>query len=245
MSAIGHYLEAAGIPTVSISLIRLHTEKLRPPRALFVPYELGRPLGVPSDAAFQTRVLRAALALLERTDGPLIVDHTEEAPLGAAQSEGEGWTCPVAFPSPTAEETPAAALQREIASLKPWQALAAERRGRTTVDQSGLAIEAIGAYVSAFAAGEGPGVPLEGVAHSEAFKRCVDDLQAFYQEAATAQPGHGASHTDVLDWFWGQTLAGKALLACREHARQMDDERLKFIADRLMVPQIARARLGL
>jgi len=75
VSAIGHYLEAAGIPTVSISLIRLHSEKMRPPRALWVPYELGRPMGVPNDAAFQTRVLRAALSLLARTDGPLIVDH--------------------------------------------------------------------------------------------------------------------------------------------------------------------------
>ena len=73
MSAIGHYLEAAGLPTVQVSLIREHTASMKSPRALWVPYELGRPLGVPGDAAFQKRVLRAALSLLDRTDGPLII----------------------------------------------------------------------------------------------------------------------------------------------------------------------------
>ncbi|MCA8929050.1 MAG: hypothetical protein KDC18_13355 [Alphaproteobacteria bacterium] len=245
MSAIGHYLERAGLPTVSISLVRLHTEKMRPPRALWVPYELGRPLGVPNDAAFQTRVLRAALALLERTDGPVLADHAEDAPTRAADDEGDAWVCPVSFPAPAGEETPAAALKREIASLKPWQALAEERRGRTTYGQSGLSIDAAADYVAGFAAGGATDSPLEGVAAAEAFKRITHDLQAFYQEAATAQPGHGGSHVDVLDWFWGQTRAGKLLLACRDRASAGEDKSLKFIADRLLVPQLARARLNL
>mgnify|MGYP003643828313 CR=1 FL=1 len=245
MSAIGHYLEAAGLPTVSVSLIRLHTEKMKPPRALWVPFELGRPIGPPGEAAFQTRVLEAALGLLERTDGPLIEDFPEEAPASAVAASDEGWTCPVSFPVPAGEETPAASLKREIASLKPWQALAQERRGRSTVDQSGLTMEAIADYVAAFAAGEATGGPLEGVTLAEGFKRVNDDLQAFYQEAATAQPGHGASHTDVLDWFWGRTEAGKLLLACRDQARAGDDQRLKHVVNGLMVPQIARARLNL
>ncbi len=244
MSAIGHYLEAAGIPTVSISLIRLHTEKIRPPRALWVPFELGRPMGAPNDAPFQTRVLKAALCLLERNDGPLIADFPENAPLSAS-ADGDGWVCPVSFAAPVSDETPDAALRREIASLKPWQALAQERRGRTTFDQSGLSIDAVAAYVSAFAAGESTGQPLEGVAAAEAFKRIADDLQAFYQEAATAQPGHGAGFTDVLEWFWGQTEAGKQLLACRARAVGSDDKRLKFIAERLLVPAVAQARLNL
>jgi hypothetical protein len=51
VSALGHYLEEEGIPTVAISLIRPQTEKTKPPRALWVPFELGRPFGPPSDAA--------------------------------------------------------------------------------------------------------------------------------------------------------------------------------------------------
>jgi len=65
VSALGHYLEEEGIPTVAISLIRAQTENTKPPRALWVPFELGRPLGPPSDPAFQKRVILAALRLLE------------------------------------------------------------------------------------------------------------------------------------------------------------------------------------
>jgi hypothetical protein len=63
VSALGHYLEEEGIPTVTISLIRTQTENTKPPRALWVPFELGRPLGPPSDPAFQKGVILAALRL--------------------------------------------------------------------------------------------------------------------------------------------------------------------------------------
>lgn len=61
-------IEYAGITTVSISLLREITEKIRPPRALFVPYALGYPLGEPDNPVLQTRIMRAAFALLPRTD---------------------------------------------------------------------------------------------------------------------------------------------------------------------------------
>ena len=246
MSAIGHYLEAAGLPTVQISLIREHTARINPPRALWVPYELGRPLGVPGDPDFQKRVLRHALRLLERTDGPFIVDHDEDVPSGTASSDGDGWVCPVSFPAPAGEENAAAALKREVQGLKPWYDLGLERRGRTTVGVSGLSIDAAADYVAAFAGlGLDAPSPLPDLPVAEAFKRVNDDLQAFYQEAATAQPGHGGSHADVLDWFWGKTQAGKLLLACREKARETDDTRLRFIVNGLMVPRLAASRLGI
>ena len=55
---MAHYIEEEGLATTQISLVRLHTEKIKPPRALWVPYELGRPLGQPNDPEFQKRVLR-------------------------------------------------------------------------------------------------------------------------------------------------------------------------------------------
>ncbi|HVH82241.1 MAG TPA: selenoprotein B, partial [Stellaceae bacterium] len=60
MSALGHYLEEEGIATVAIALIRPQAENTRPPRALWVPFELGRPIGPPSDPAFQKRVIMTA-----------------------------------------------------------------------------------------------------------------------------------------------------------------------------------------
>ena len=246
MSALGHYLEAAGLPTVQISLIREHTERINPPRALWVPYELGRPLGVPGDAEFQKRVLRHALGLLERTDGPLIVDHEEDVPSGTAGADSDGWVCPVSFPAPAGEEDAATALRREIQGLKPWYDLGLERRGRTTMGVSGLSIDAVANYVAAFAEnGLDAANPMPELPVAEAFKRANDDLQAFYQEAAKAQPGHGGGHADVLDWFWGQTQAGKQLLACRDRARETDDKRLRFIVNVLMVPRLAASKLGI
>lgn len=67
-------VERAGITTVSISLLREVTDVLRPPRALFVPYRLGFPLGEPNNPALQHRIIAAALALLARNDVPVIED---------------------------------------------------------------------------------------------------------------------------------------------------------------------------
>ena len=51
-----------------------------------------------------------------------------------------------------------------------------------------------------------PDLPL-----GDTFKLAVEDLKAFYNESAAAQPGY-ASSKDVADWFWGQTSAGNMLL---------------------------------
>jgi hypothetical protein len=69
---IQRQVEYAGITTVSISLLREITEKTRPPRALFVPFPLGYPLGEADNAELQTRIIRAAFALLSRNDCPVL-----------------------------------------------------------------------------------------------------------------------------------------------------------------------------
>mgnify|MGYP005853247089 FL=1 len=99
MGALAHYLEGDGIATTQISLIREHTEIIRPPRALWVPFELGRPLGAPDDPKFQRRVLLAALELFDSVEGPLLVDFPDDAPGASVESDQtvEGWACPVGF----------------------------------------------------------------------------------------------------------------------------------------------------
>lgn len=56
-------LEARGVTTVSVTMLREVTEKVRPPRALFVDFPLGYPLGKPNDPVLQTKVIRSTLAL--------------------------------------------------------------------------------------------------------------------------------------------------------------------------------------
>ncbi len=57
-------IEAAGIPTVSITLLREITERVAPPRALHVDRPLGFPLGRAHDAPLQRRIVMAALEML-------------------------------------------------------------------------------------------------------------------------------------------------------------------------------------
>ncbi len=72
VSLVAAAIEREGISTVCISLLREVTDVLRPPRALFVPYPLGYPLGAAHNAELQTRIIRAACALLSRVDVPVV-----------------------------------------------------------------------------------------------------------------------------------------------------------------------------
>ena len=65
-------LEERGMVTASISLLPEITAKLRPPRALEVPYALGFPLGEPNRPETQRRILKALLALTDRRDVPAL-----------------------------------------------------------------------------------------------------------------------------------------------------------------------------
>jgi len=58
-------LERRGISTVALVLLREVAEKVRPPRALFVPFRHGYPLGAPGEPELQRSVLEAALRMLE------------------------------------------------------------------------------------------------------------------------------------------------------------------------------------
>lgn len=75
---VGAELERQGIATVAIQLLRDVAERMRPPRALWVPFPHGYPLDRPHDPERQHRVIAAALRLLEEEEGPpLLVDLPE------------------------------------------------------------------------------------------------------------------------------------------------------------------------
>lgn len=70
-------LERHGISTVAIVLLREVAEKVRPPRALFVPFRHGYPLGEPDAPDRQRAVLDSALRMLEdpKLEPPALVDY--------------------------------------------------------------------------------------------------------------------------------------------------------------------------
>jgi len=70
-------LERQSVATVAIQLLRDVAERVRPPRALFVPFRHGYPLDTPGDAKRQHAVLDAALRLLEdpQLRPPVLADY--------------------------------------------------------------------------------------------------------------------------------------------------------------------------
>jgi hypothetical protein len=76
VSLVAAELERKGIATVAIQLLRDVAQRVRPPRALFVPFPHGYPLDAPGEQARQHAVLEAALGLLEARSStpPVLVD---------------------------------------------------------------------------------------------------------------------------------------------------------------------------
>lgn len=227
-------IETRGVPTVTIGLVRPHLETTRPPRALFVPFQLGRPLGEPGDAAFQARVLRHALGLLERADGPVILeDFPEDAP---NERDTPGWAPPFSVPAVPTPQAGGweAALAAELALLRPWWERAQARFGRTSVGVSALPPEAWPRYAAPFLEGRTPeGEPPRG-SPALSLRYLADDLKAFCMEAVQAE-GPAASSRQVNAWFWSETVAGRMLVALRAITQASEQKGLQTVA-RFLVP---------
>ena len=220
--------------------MREHTTKIKPPRALWVPFELGRPLGAPGDAAFQTRVLRAALQLFEAPNGPVLVDFPEDAPPVA--DDAIPLACPASF-APLLEELSTAdlmraTLQREIGQLRTWYDLAVSTRGRTTIGVSRLTPEEMGAFIGAFLDGRTPPNPRSDIPIAALFRFAVEDLKSYYCEAITAQPGQNAVDSQTLsDWFWRETTAGRVLFAVQEVCQHSEVPGMQVVASSFLIPR--------
>jgi len=67
---IQRIIEKEGIATISISLSRQVTQKVRPPRALYPGFPMGHPLGFPNQISQQLNVLRQLLFYLKTIERP-------------------------------------------------------------------------------------------------------------------------------------------------------------------------------
>lgn len=57
-------IERQGIPTVGITIARSYTEKIKPPRTIYLHWPFGHPLGEPFNIAQQINVLEHVFAAL-------------------------------------------------------------------------------------------------------------------------------------------------------------------------------------
>jgi hypothetical protein len=219
VGGLGHYLEAEGLSTASISLIREHTVQINPPRALWVPFPLGHPFGPPHQPEFQKDVLRSLLGLFTEPVGPVLVDYPEDEPSGRTDAD-DVWSCPLPLPPLKAAATEAErlvqGLQSELSYLVPWYEEAVRKQGgRTLFGLSGLAVQdaqAIAAFLARFSAGEDP-EPLSPEPMPAALRFMVDDLRGLYLLAASAQPGvrSNPSSAELNRWLYYETRLGDVL----------------------------------
>jgi hypothetical protein len=242
VSALGHYLEEEGIATVAVVLIRPQAENTKPPRALWVPFELGRPFGPPNDPAFQKRVLLAALGMLVEDGGPVrIIDFPDDDPRARRDPAWQPPFMPAAVASGPAASL-ASRLEAEILLLRGAHRRWMEQYGRSTVGLSGRAIGDGARYVADWLRGKAPPSPRDGFSAPLILRFAVDDLKAYCLEAAGAGAAKPSSR-QLTDWFWNETATGTALHVLRELLQRHEDERLRLIVSNFVVPA-ARARTG-
>ena len=222
MSALAHYFEDEGLSTVVIALVREHAQAMKPPRALWVPYQLGRPFGDPGNAELQRHILKTALSLLDSNDAtPILHDLEDELPRSTID---ESWIYP--------QDLNTDQVMNEAADIIPLWEQVCKQQGRTTVGVSGLsprqAVEFVDLYFS-----PAPIANPKGMARISRARFAIDDIKAFYLEAAMVNGGHPSSG-QLYDWFWENTLAGIMIRNFQQLAARSNDKNLNLIAGSLV-----------
>jgi hypothetical protein len=232
---MAHMLEERGLPTTVLALVLPQVENTRPPRAVMLPFMLGRPLGEPNDPPFQRRVLKQALRLLERSDGSVLLEHFSDD--NPSWFDRPGWRPAVTLPvlaSPISALEWKSAFQAELALMLPvWERFKG-RFGRTTVGLAGQPPEAWPEFATAFLGGALPTVPAHDTP-ALALRFMADDLKALYGEAVQAE-GPPPSARQIDQWFWRRTVAGQLLIALREVSLTSENNALKTVGGRFFVP---------
>ncbi len=216
---------------------------MKPPRYLAVPFELGRPFGAPNQPEFQTRVLKAALELLDRQEDPPIMEwFPDDAPEDKEEMD-TAWSCPVSFaPKPAEGSIRMNQVLSEIEQLKPWHEVYAQKQGRSSHFVSGLDLAEIVRLFDELAKGnQSPETGSELALH-ELIRLSLDDIRTWYGEAAQGQPGKG-SFQRINEWFWTETAAALLVAAAAVALEKHEDQFIRAIAARALVQRQYRDHL--
>ena len=235
MSGLARYFEAEGFATVLVGFVREHIELVNPPRALWLDFPMGRPLGKPNDPDYQKKIIRAAFELFERSVGPVLEDFPDVIPVRDGRM---GYALPPDYVLTTADvgdvDALVAEVQAEIEDLRPAYDAAVAARGRTTVGASEIEVTGLAPFVAEFVRGGKPESPRKGVTPIPMLKLVIEDLQAYYSETRT--------HRDSIDdfellgaWFWEETRAGLLMMWLEAVALETEDRVLRAVVDMSLV----------
>ncbi len=228
MSVLARVFESAGLTTVSIVLVREHAERVRPPRALWVPFYFGYALGKPDDPEFQHQVISAALSTLDAEAGPVLVDYPEDAgPIGLPQASELSTT-------ETNGSVKSLDAAGEITALRGYYERWQEQRGHTAVGITGIPqrrFRGIIRFLEAYAESDDADMderPAD-VSVPQFARYCADDLKAFCYEARMAQRPND-NETDIHRWFWGETAVGTLIDSITQRLNATGDAKLQATA---------------
>ena len=214
--------EEAGLPTTAIVLIKEHAERVKPPRALFVPFPFGFALGNPDDPPFQHKVLAAALDLFEAPSTPVLAEFPDDADAPARLVQAK------AAQSEAVNAGGDAA--GEITALRGYyERWLGDHDGRTMVGLCGVPqrrFRGLVRFLEGYADGEDAAyddrpadMPLPRF-----LRVASDDLKAFYMEARMCQRQDDRNN-DLQRWFWSETAGGALLARVAERLTADGDER--------------------
>lgn len=217
MSVLAHIFENAGLATVGISLVRGQAETVKPPRILNVNFPLGRPLGKPGNAEFQTSVLTAMFELLPRTDVPVLVDFPETIE--------EQSTEPASCPMPPRHDPDLNAAIDEAQGLRNAYDRNLEATGGRTLlgrmaDVDGIVglIEKMIEIESGASLADVGWSPTTAIAASQ-------DIRAYYEEAGL-QLADNTGARQLETWFFHQTETGQLIRRARDGMRDRGEDKL-------------------
>jgi hypothetical protein len=109
---LGHYLEGRGSGDGRDQPDPAADRKHSAAAGTLGTVQLGRPFGPPSDPAFQKRVIIAALRLVQREDGPVVIEDFPDDDRRAQPDPG--WRPP--FDHAVVADGPAETIARELES---------------------------------------------------------------------------------------------------------------------------------
>ena len=196
--------------TVAIGSIREQIYGTAPPRGLFCDFPLGRPLGIPDDAAFQRRVIEHAFGLLERPE-PVVEDYD----VVIADEASEVLVCPL----PARMDPDAHPAIDEAKGLRPAYERAVAKYGNRAGAVRLLDADSIPAAIESFIrVAEGhpwkqagiPGIPA----------RVSQDIRGYYEMAAMEIAEHTPAAWAGYRWFRDQTRTGEVIQKARDAMRE-------------------------
>lgn len=224
---LANVFEEAGLCTVTIAMVREHAERVKPARALFVPFPFGFALGKPDDPELQHRVIAAALNLLQKPAGPVLEDFPEdEAPVELLQASA----------LPKRDRVKTADAADELTALRAYyERWVDDHDGRTAVGLCGIPQRrwrGLVRFLQAYAQGETAELKERpsDVGLEQFIRYGADDLKAFYYEARMAQRPT-SSPEELHAWFWGETAMGQLLPEVGQRMAASDDPAAKAVAN--------------